>query len=205
MRIILTSSASKRAEEEEIVEVLRGGGMIVYPTDTCYGIGVDVTNEEAVEKLWGFKGERGVKPVLVAVSGQEMAEKYADLSDLGKKIVQKYWPGAVSVVAMSRNLVVKKAQGETNTLGLRMPNNTLMLEVIEKLGKPISSTSANISGGKNPYSLAQFMAETPEDRVAMVDLFIDAGVLPERLPSTIVDTTREQLRVLRQGEVRVEI
>lgn len=190
---------------EEAVRVLNNGGLIVYPTETCYGLGVDATNDQAVDKLWNFKGERGDKPVLIAVSSVKMAEENAEINYLANKITQKYWPGPVSIVALSKNKVSKKVQGGKETVGLRMPNQPLVLSMIKKLDKPITSTSANISGGSNPYSLEQFLASTPVERVALVDLFIDGGVIPERLPSTLVDTTGKEVAVLRQGEIEVAI
>lgn len=187
------------------VEVLKRGGLLVYPTETVYGLGVDATSEEALEKLWEFKGERGDKPVLCAVANVKMAEKYVVLSELGKKIVQKYWPGAVAVVAVSRGLVGKKAQGESKNLGLRNPDNKMMLEIIENFGKPITSTSANISGATTARSFAEFLATVPEERQKMVDLFIDDGELPLSAPSTIVDTTGNEVKIIRQGEITVEV
>jgi len=178
---------------------------VVYPTETIYGLGVDATSDSALEKLWAFKGERGDKPVLVAVSGVEMAQKYVFLSELGKKVAQKYWPGAVAIVAKSRNLVAKKAQSDSENLGLRNPDNKMMLEIIENLGRPITSTSANISGAVTARSFEEFLATVPADRQELIDLFIDAGELPQRQPSTIVDTTGEKIKILRQGEVTVEI
>ncbi len=187
------------------VEVLKNGGLIVYPTETVYGLGVDATSEAALEKLWKFKGERGNKPVLVAVSDLEMAEKYVNFSELGKKVAQKYWPGAVAIVASSKNTVAKKAQGDATNLGLRNPDNQLILDIISAFGKPITSTSANISGTSTARSIEEFEATVPDERQDLIDLFIDAGELPSRQPSTIVDTTGEEVKILRQGETIVEI
>lgn len=189
----------------EVVEVLGRGGLVVYPTETVYGLGVDATSEAALEKLWAFKGERGDKPVLVAVSDLAMAEKYVDFSDLSKKVAQKYWPGPVAIVAVSKNTVAKKAQGDTTNLGLRNPDMKVVLEIISRFGKPITSTSANISGAATARSLAEFEATVPEERRILIDLFIDAGELPPRQPSTIVDATGEELKVLRQGEVEIRL
>lgn len=201
---ILDMKTVKQAEVvRKTVEVLAKGGLVVYPTETVYGLGVDATSDSALEKLWAFKGERGDKPVLVAVSDVEMAEKYVELSELGKKVVQKYWPAAVAVVAKSRGLVAKKAQGETENLGVRNPDNRDILEIIARFGKPITSTSANISGAVTARSLPEFLATVPKERQELIDLFIDAGELPPRQPSTIVDTTGEEMKILRQGEVEV--
>jgi len=187
------------------VEVLRCGGLVIYPTETLYGLGVDATSEAAMEKLWAFKGERGDKPVLVAVSDMTMAKKYVKFGELGKKVAQKYWPGPVAIIAESLNLVSRKAQSETANLGLRNPDNKLILEIISAFGKPITSTSANISGAPTARSYEEFMTTVPEDRLKLIDLFIDAGRLPANQPSTIVDTTGEEVKILRQGEVEISI
>jgi len=134
-----------------------------------------------------------------------MAEEYVHLSDLGKEVVQKYWPGAVAVVAVSNNLVAKKVQGDSVNLGLRNPDSMMILEIIALLGKPITSTSANVSGAVTARSLDEFLKTVPEERQGYIDLFIDAGELPPRQPSTIVDATGEKLVVLRQGEVGIDI
>ena len=201
MKTVLLSQLKK----DEVVKVLKANGLVVYPTETVYGLGVDATSEMALEKLWKFKGERGDKPVLVAVGGVAMAEEYVILSDLGKKVVQKYWPGAVAIVAISKNKVAKKAQGKTNTLGLRNPESKDILEVIDIFGKPITSTSANVSGAVTARSLEEFLKTVPKEKQKLIDLFIDAGELPLRQPSTIVDTTGEEIKILRQGNIVVKV
>lgn len=190
---------------EKAVAVLKKGGILVYPTDTVYGLGVDATSEFALERLWKFKGERGDKPVLVAVDGADMAEKIVFLTDLGKKVVQRYWPGGVSIVALSKDVVSKKAQGQTKNLGLRCPDNRVILSIVKEFGRPVTSTSANISGEQTARSLEEFLIRVPKEKQEMVDLFIDVGELPLRLPSTIVDTTGDRLITLRQGDVIPEI
>ena len=201
MKTVLLSQLKK----DEVVKVLKANGLVVYPTETVYGLGVDATSEMALEKLWKFKGERGDKPVLVAVSGVAMAEEYVILSDLGKKVVQKYWPGAVAIIATSKNKVSKKAQGETNTLGLRNPDSKDILEIIDIFGKPITSTSANVSGAVTAKSLKEFLETVPKEKQKLIDLFIDAGELLLRQPSTIVDTTGKEIKILRQGSIVVEV
>jgi len=201
MKTVLLS----QLKTDEVVKVLKANGLVVYPTETVYGLGVDATSEIALEKLWKFKGERGNKPVLVAVSGVAMAEEYVILSDLGKKVVQKYWPGAVAIIATSKNKVSKKAQGETNTLGLRNPDSKDILEIIDIFGKPITSTSANVSGAVTAKSLKEFLETVPKEKQKLIDLFIDAGELLLRQPSTIVDTTGKEIKILRQGSIVVEV
>lgn len=184
---------------------IESGELIVYPTDTVYGLGVDVKNDKAVEKLWKFKGERGDKPVLLAVNGEKMAEKYIEINDLGKKLIRKYWPGSVSIVGVSKNKVAKKIQGEKDTLGLRMIENKFVMEMIHVLGKPITSTSANVTGGKTCASVEEFLREIPEEKRELVGLFVDAGTLEGTLPSTIVDISKNKIEIVRQGEVKVSV
>lgn len=203
MEVLSIESLGEGSVIEKVVDVLKKGGLLVYPTETVYGLGVDATSAHALEKLWNFKGERGSKPVLVAVDGPEMAEKYVEITSLGKKVVQKYWPGPVAIVGKSKGLVSKKAQGQTDTLGLRMPDNKMVLKIISFFGKPITSTSANISGRETARDLAEFEKTIPKKSLKLVDLFIDAGKISESLPSTIVDITRGKPKVLRQGKVQV--
>ena len=205
MERISADTGNRRELIAKVVEVLQRGGLVVYPTETVYGLGVDATSEKAPEKLWRFKGERGDKPVLVAVSGRQMASEYVNFTELGKKVTQKYWPGAVAVLALSKNKVSKKAQGSSENLGLRNPDNKMILDVIKALGKPITSTSANVSGAVTAKSYSEFLATVPSARQELIDLFVDAGELPLRQPSTIVDTTGSELKVLREGEVKVII
>jgi len=205
MEVINISDLNEEKQLKKVVTVLEKGGLIVYPTETVYGLGVDATNENGLNKLWEFKGERGNKPVLVAVSGNKMAGELVDLNDLGKKVIQKYWPGSVAIVSKSLGKVSKKAQGETETLGLRMIGNERIQNIVEILGKPLTSTSANISGGKTINSFAEFEESIPEDRQKLIDIFIDGGELANSLPSTIVDVTGEEVLVLRQGKIDVEV
>jgi L-threonylcarbamoyladenylate synthase len=205
MKVVKVTPNNIDEVAEKAVDALLKGGLIVYPTETCYGLGVDVTNEAAVEKLWLFKGERGDKPVLIAVDSEKMAGEYAELTELFNKVAQKYWPGPVSMVVTSKNKVAEKVQGGKGTIGLRMPDSEIVLSMVGLLGRPITSTSANVSGGSNPYSLEQFIAETPVEKQDVVDLFIDAGTIPTRLPSTIVEATGGEIGILRQGEIEVTV
>lgn len=205
MRILKLNSANFMEVAKQVSIVVADGGLVVYPTDTVYGLGVDPTNEAAVEKLWKFKGERGDKPVLLVVSDEMMAKKYVKLNDLGKKIIRKYWPGSVSVVGVSKNRVVKKLHGGKGTLGLRMPNNKFVLNLVGIFGKPITSTSANISGGRTCGSLEEFSAVIPKESMDFVDVFVDGGTIEDKLPSTIVDISSGEMRMVREGEVVVEI
>ncbi len=213
MRIINLKKEKEEKVIRETLAVLRSGGLVIYPTETCYGIGADATNQKAVEKVFEFKGERKGKPILVAVADQKMAEDYVELNKTAKNLYQNFLPGPVAVVSLARRSLgeggknkgkivpwIKSANG---TLGIRIPDYPIILKIIAKFDKPITSTSANTSGKKSPYSLQDIQTYTSKKGLALVDLILDAGKIPLRPTSTVVDTTLNEPAVLRQGEIVV--
>ncbi|MDD3531774.1 MAG: L-threonylcarbamoyladenylate synthase [Candidatus Shapirobacteria bacterium] len=201
MKIVKIKHQNQKKIIEKAVCVLKEGGLVIYPTETCYGAGVDATNPEAVDKLWHYKKERGNKPVLVAVADQAMAQKYAHLTPPAKKIFRQYLPGPVSLVINGRGLVDSRIESSLGTLGIRVPNHQLILALIKKLNRPLTSTSANVSGQPNPYSIDEILKQTNQN---LIDLIIDQGTLPSRPPSTLVDMTGNKIKILRQGQIIIK-
>jgi L-threonylcarbamoyladenylate synthase len=190
----------KKSQEEIIlqaVDILKRGGLIVYPTETCYGVGVDATSKKAVDKLWQYKQERDHKAVLVAVADQAMAQKYGHLNHLAQKIFHQYLPGPVSIVVPGQGLVDPRIESSLGTLGIRVPDHRLVLALIKKLNKPLTSTSANVSGLPSPYSVDEVLNQVNQ---SLIDLIIDQGMLPPNPPSTLVDVTGKKPKILRQGQ-----
>ena len=130
-----------------------------------------------------------------------MAEKYVKLNRTALNLYQNFLPGPLTVISFSRGKVVKKLESNRQTLGVRIPNFPFTLKLIEAFGKPITTTSANASNAKPPFSLKDFQKYTSQKRQDLVDLFIDPGSLPERESSTVVDTTLNEARILRQGQI----
>jgi L-threonylcarbamoyladenylate synthase len=188
---------------QKAIGILKKGGLIVYPTETCYGLGADATNPQAVKKLLQYKGGRGRKPISVAVANQTMAKKYVKINETAENLYQNFLPGPLTVISQSRGKVVPDIEAANRTLGIRIPNYPFILKLIAQFGKPITATSANTSGKKQPYSFADWQRYTSGKKQSMADLFLDAGPLPERQPSTVVDTTLHEPAVLRQGAVAI--
>ncbi|MDP2930605.1 MAG: L-threonylcarbamoyladenylate synthase [bacterium] len=180
---------------------LKKGGLVICPTETCYIPAVDATNPKAVEKLIKYKGNRKNKPISVAVSGRKMAERYVEINEVADNLYKNFLPGPVTVISKSKGRVVEALEGLRQTLGIRMPDYSFTLKLIEQFGRPLTSTSANVSGVKTPYSLKDILKYTPKRSLELIDLFLDAGQLPLRPTSTVVDTTLNELAVLRQGEI----
>lgn len=183
------------------VEVLRAGGLLIFPTETTYGAGVDATNPAAVQKLLAYKARREGKPLSIAVTDMAMAEQFVELTEEARRLYDRFLPGPVTVVSRSLSTVAPGVESEFGTLGVRIPDYQLVLDIVKALGKPMTATSANMSDGKRPYSLDDLLPELPAKQLGLIDAVIDAGRLPPNPPSTVIDTTHSSPVIFRQGEV----
>jgi L-threonylcarbamoyladenylate synthase len=203
-RIKLTTENSPQEVQSiiaEAVKALQNGQLVIFPTETCYGVGVDATNQEAVNQMLQYKARREGKPISVAVSNKEMATKYIEMNNIAENLYDNYLPGPITVVSKSTGETAKGLESEFGTLGIRIPDYKLVQQIVEKLNKPITSTSANVSYKPNPYSIDQLLSELPQKQQKMIGLIIDAGKLPKNPTSTVVDTTLNNLNVMRQGSI----
>lgn len=203
MKVISVQKTNKQEIIKETVKALKAGGLVIYPTETCYGAGVDATNQEAVNKLLVYKRRREGKAVSIAVSNQKMAQKYVILNETAQSLYQNFLPGPLTVISKSKGKVAKGLEAEDRTLGIRIPNYSLIIEIIKKFGRPITTTSANAAYKKTPYCLEDILKNTTKKQQALVNLFLDAGKLPSNPPSTVVDTLLNEPRVLRCGEIKI--
>lgn len=179
-------------------DALRLGELVIYPTETCYGIAVDATNQAAVTKLLEYKGDR-YRQVAVAVADQEMASEYVSINEIALNLYKNFLPGPITVISHSLHVLDTRLESESGGLGVRIPKHDFALELIKSFGKPITATSANTSGKKEPYSISDWQKYTVKDKQKMVSIFLDGGKLADRPTSTVVDTTLNDPVVLRQG------
>lgn len=164
MRIIKVSDLKTEELVSAAVETLKAGGLLVYPTETCYGIGADATNQTAVDRLFAYKARREGKPLSIAVKDKEMARQYVEINEVAENLYDNYLPGPITVVSNSLGNVANGVESEYGTLGIRIPDYELVLKIVEKFGKPVTSTSANISYKDRPYSIGQLLKDTPEKK-----------------------------------------
>lgn len=189
MRIIKLTKTSLDKVVSQTVKVLRAGGLVIYPTETVYGLGVDATNLAAVKKLIAYKTRREGKPLSIAVTNQIMASQYVELTDQAKKFYEKFLPGPYTIISKGRGQVATGVESEFGTLGIRIPDYQLVTKLVEQLDRPITATSANASGEKRPYKIADVLDHLSAKQTALIDLIIDAGTLPKNEPSIVIDTT----------------
>ncbi len=189
---------------DKAVKVLKQGGLVIYPTETLYGIGADATKQNAIDKLTSYKNRPFGKPYSIAVTNETMAEKYVELNKTAKDFYKKFLPGPLTVISRGRHIVAKGVESEDGTLGIRIPDYKLVTDIVEKFGKPITSTSANASYKKRPYKISDILENISEKQKKLIDLIIDAGELPKREPSTVIDTTLDEAVTLRQGDIKLK-
>ncbi len=187
----------------QAVQVLAKGGLIIYPTETCYGLGADATNPAAIGKVLAFKGQRRKKPISIAVASPKMAQQYVKINSTAANIYRRLLPGPITVISASLGKVDPRLEAKNKTLGVRIPAYPLAQKLIATLGKPITATAANTSGRKIPYTVSDILAQLSIKKKNLIDYIIDIGRLPPRPPSAVVDTTLNEPTILRQGEIHL--
>lgn len=185
---------------QQAASVLRNGGIVVYPTDTAYGIGVNAVDKNALRTLYHIKHRDQIKPTHVVVRDWEMIEKIAHTNAQSQIIFDKYMPGAVTMVLPKREIIPDELTGELATIGVRIPDTKFTKMLSKLVDFPYTTPSANRSGEPTPYSIPD-VAKVLD--LSKVDLVIDAGVLPNKLPSTIAAVGDDSITILRQGPVVV--
>lgn len=189
--------AMDKASIDRAATIVSRGGLIVYPTDTVYGLGCNPFREDSVRKLFEAKG-RGPKPVPVLCSSASKAEELVVLSPKAKEMARKHWPGALTVVAPLRKSVPVQLTQGSNDLGVRVPSDPSALDLIEKCGGWLTGTSANRSGSPSARTALEAMKEIG----AMVDLILDGG-FRGGVESTVVRVVGDDVTILRTGPVGV--
>lgn len=181
-------------------ETLKNGGMVVFPTETVYGIGVDAFDKDAIASLYEKKQRPLDKPLLMHISGIEMAKSVAVLDDKTTELIKRYTPGPLTLVVKRREEVPEIAVASGDTVGLRFPSNKVFLEISKAFGKPIAATSANISGFKSAVN-----GEELAPVLDIADMVIDGGECELGVESTIVSLVGDKPKILRQGAFPKEL
>jgi len=183
------------------IRILKQGGIVIFPTDTAFAIGCNVSDEKAVSRLFALRRRAETQAVPVLIDSIEMAKKYAtDIpGDVIEKLINIYWPGALTIILPCKTEHVPlMIRGGGNTLGLRMPNNSIAQMIIQGVGEGIVGCSANFSGEKTPYAFEELNPEL----VNLVD-YVVPGVITLKQTSTVIDCTVSPWNVLREGPVKI--
>jgi len=178
----------------KVVDTLKKGGIIAYPTDTYYGIGCDIMNKKAIEKIYQLKQRNRIKPFSFICSGLKNISHYAKVSNYAYKTMKRLLPGPYTFVLEGSKLVPKIMLTKRKTAGIRMPDHPICLELVEKLGNPIITTSAAMPDGTNffdPSLIHDFFHPR-------IDVVIDGGPVPGH-PSSVISLINDMPEVIRKG------
>jgi len=202
MKTIYLNVGNQNKIVSETVKVLRSGGLAIVPSDTVYGLMADATNEKAVKKLIAFKSRPPGKAISVFVSDFEMLEKNVFVGNRHAcSLLKEILPGPFTVILKSKHRVSKLLESEKGTLGVRLPNYVLINRLINTFDRPVTATSANISGRPAHYSIETLFKELSQKKKDLIDLVVDVGKLPRNKPSTVIDLTTPEIKILRHGDV----
>lgn len=193
----------KKENLNQVVDLLKEGKVLIFPTETSYGLGCDATNQEAVDKIFKIKNRAKNKPLLVLVSSVAQAKKYLIWNETLDNLSQKYWPGPLTIVGECHKSLAMGVLSSDGTIAVRVSDHPLANMLCKKIGEPLVATSANISGQSEIYS-AEEIKEEFSDCVNCPDAFLDLGDLPLHPPTTIVSVLDDELKILRQGEIIIE-
>lgn len=190
-------------ELQRIKKVLENGELIIYPTDTVYGIAGSIYNEESLKNIYLAKKRDFSSPLIVLISDLKKLDEIAIIPDENREkidnLISNFWPGALTIILKKQEWIPNIMTNNKDTIGVRMPNLDTALQIIEEAGGVLPTTSANISGEKTPNSFLELSKEIKEK----VTLVIDGGVTPLKQESTIIDMTSIP-KILRTGAISIE-
>jgi len=181
------------------VRILKADGILIFPTETVYGVGCKLSSLKGIEKLYKIRGRKPSKPTSIVVADFEMAKKYALFGGNTERLARAFWPGPLTLVLPATTLVPKQVQAGTGTVGLRVPGHSWLLNLLKALGEPILAPSANFAGGQAPKRLNQIDSKL----AGLVDYVVDVESGGQK-PSTVLDLSNGSLTFLREGSISLK-
>ena len=180
---------------EKASEIINEGGIVIFPTDTVYGIGCNPYNKESVKKIYKMKSRDIMKSLPVLTYSIETAEKIVEFDQFTKKIVKKFWPGPLTVILKVTDKKIKESLNLENKIAIRVPDHKCTLELLKKCNFLVG-TSANISG-----NLPHTDPEECLKNLKNYDIFVDSGIITSKGESTIIEIENEQIKIIREGSL----
>jgi L-threonylcarbamoyladenylate synthase len=186
---------------KKAASVLSGGGVIIYPTETLYGLGVLALNKESIKKIFNIKSRSYGKPVPILVRDKEMLFEFVEVNQEASRLIDKFLPGPLTLVLRKRKNLPDLISAGTGKIAVRISRHPFVRHLFDFISEPLTSTSANISGEENLFGFNE-IHETFEDKV---DLIVDSGNLPPSKGSTVIDLTVKPPLIVRQGDISEEV
>jgi len=180
------------------VEIIENGGIIIFPTDTVYGIGCDPYNENAVKKIYDIKSREKVKSLPILAYSLEIVKQITIVDKFTEKIIEKYWPGPLTLILKLKDQNLKKSLNLEDKIAVRIPNSECTLKLLKKCNLLVG-TSANISGNSSFIDPQECMKN-----IKNYDVFVDGGTITSKGESTIIEIQNEKVHVIREGALKKE-
>jgi L-threonylcarbamoyladenylate synthase len=182
---------------DKAVDILKKGGVIIFPTDTAFGIGCRIDRKESVERVFKIRKRPLDMPTPILVENIDMASRYLESLDKETEaLAKKYWPGPLTIVHKAKkDKVLELVRGGGENVGVRVPDNKITTMLIKKLGVPLLGPSANFHGDKTPYSFD----EINKDLIKLVDFVLEGVTKGIEKPSTVIDCSKKPWKILRNG------
>jgi len=190
---------------QEAVNVLKSGGVIVYPTDTAYGLGADCLNRKAIARVYKIKGRNFNKPLTLITANLDQVKKIAKINSFELKLIKKYWPGPLTILfkLKTKNRELRTIS-KNGLIGIRIPSNRTARQLAAKLGRPLTATSANLSGKKECYWAEDAIRQFDNQKIKP-DLILDQGKLNKSEVSTIIKLNKKKIEIIRPGKIKINV
>ncbi|MFA6307241.1 MAG: L-threonylcarbamoyladenylate synthase [Patescibacteria group bacterium] len=202
MKEIKLNKNNKIKVLQEAMEVLNRGGIIIYPTETSYGMGCDFYDKKACNKIYKIKKRNKKNPLSVLIPDMITANSLVRFSEKAKRLASHYWPGPLTLVLPYKYYKIQE-HGD-DYLALRVSDHVFAMDLVTNFAKPIVATSANISNNPSCYTAAEIYKQLKDSKI-QPDLFINAGRLPRRNASTIIKFVDDKGEILRQGDIKISL
>jgi len=180
-----------------VASVLNNGGIIIYPTETLYGLGALAVNEESAKKVFDIKGRLQANPIPILVRDKEMLSEYVVVTDEANRLIEKFLPGPLTLVLKEKKNLPYLISAGTGTIAIRISGHPFVKRLFDFLFQPLTSTSANISGQENLFSFDEIYKTFN----SKVELIVDSGNLPRSKGSTVIDLTVKPAFIIRKGDI----
>lgn len=199
--VYILNGENDREKIKKAAECIKNDGIVAFPTETVYGLGANALKENCVKKIFEAKGRPQDNPLIIHVASKEIDEYVKNVPEIAQKLMDKFWPGPLTLILEKKDIVPMETSANLKTIGIRMPNNEVALELIKEAGVPIAAPSANISGRPSPTTLEICV----KDLDGKVNYIVGGEKCDVGLESTIVDCTVNPPIVLRPGGITLEM
>ncbi|MFJ7952362.1 L-threonylcarbamoyladenylate synthase [Lysinibacillus sp. NPDC096418] len=203
IRKVVDSNVNSQSNYTQAVDILNAGEVVAFPTETVYGLGAIATDDEAVKKIFEAKGRPSDNPLIVHIGTKEEVELYIEeIPEVAKKCMELFWPGPLTLVMNAKpNILAKSVTAGLHTVGIRMPDHPVALQLLQQLKKPLAAPSANRSGKPSPTEAIH----VEEDLQGHIPYILDGGSTGIGFESTVLDVTHEPPVILRPGGITKEM